>query len=122
MANMDMAKRWLADHEQNPLRPDARHYISRLIKRLMLDFSKDMILILDEAIGGRYSIWSVVSFGLMLAIGPDRVQAMLAGGHAVDQHILSVSNHQNAPLNMALMRFWNTSILGYQAESLCPYD
>ncbi|MEC8728193.1 MAG: glucose-6-phosphate isomerase [Pseudomonadota bacterium] len=121
MANMDMAKRWLADHEQNPS-GRMLAITSMPDKAVDAGFEKDMILILDEAIGGRYSIWSVVSFGLMLAIGPTGFRAMLAGGHAVDQHILSVSNHQNAPLNIALMRFWNTSILGYQAESLCPYD
>ena len=91
-------------------------------KAMDAGFDKDMILRFDEAIGGRYSIWSVVGFGLMLAIGPSGFRAMLAGGHAVDEHILSVPNHQNTPLNMALMRYWNTTMLGHTTESLCPYD
>jgi glucose-6-phosphate isomerase len=91
-------------------------------KAMDAGFDKDMILRFDEAIGGRYSIWSVVGFGLMLAIGPSGFRAMLAGGHAVDEHILSVPNHQNAPLNMALMRYWNTTMLSHTTESLCPYD
>jgi glucose-6-phosphate isomerase len=121
MANMHMAKRWFADHEQNA--SDRMLAITAMPDKAMdAGFDKDMILRFDEAIGGRYSIWSVVGFGLMLAIGPSGFRAMLAGGHAVDEHILSVPNHQNAPLNMALMRYWNTTMLGHTTESLCPYD
>lgn len=121
MANMHMAKRWFADHEQNA--SDRMLAITSMPDKAMdAGFDKDMILRFDAAIGGRYSIWSVVGFGLMLAIGPSGFRAMLAGGHAVDEHILSVPNHQNAPLNMALMRYWNTTMLGHTTESLCPYD
>lgn len=121
MANMNMVKRWFADHEVS-IRDRFIAITAKPKKAIDAGFDKDMILIFDEAIGGRYSVWSVVSFGVMLAIGASGFRAMLAGGHAVDQHILSVSNHQNAPLNMALMRYWNTTILGRSAESLCAYD
>ena len=120
-ANMTMAKRWFRDHDV-AIAERMIAITAKPKKALDAGFDKDKILIFDEAIGGRYSLWSVVGFGLMMAIGDAGFRAMLAGGHAVDQHILSAQDFQNTALDMALMRYWNTTILGYSAEALCPYD
>jgi glucose-6-phosphate isomerase len=121
LANMAMAMRWFADADID--------YSDRVLaitanpkQAKDMGFGDDNILPFDQGIGGRYSIWSVVGFGLMLAIGRSGFRAMLAGGHAVDEHVLSAPLYQNAPVNLALMRYWNVSVLGRQAESFCPYD
>ena len=121
LANMALAMHWFDDAEIDT--SDRVLAITANPKKAKeMGFSDDAILPFDQGIGGRYSIWSVVGFGLMLAIGRAGFRAMLAGGHAVDEHVLSAPLYQNAPVNLALMRYWNISVLGRQAEAFCPYD
>jgi len=121
LANMTMAMRWFDDADIDT--SDRVLAITANPKKAKeMGFVDDAILPFDQGIGGRYSIWSVVGFGLMLAIGRAGFRAMLAGGHAVDEHVLSAPLYQNAPVNLALMRYWNVSVLGRQAEAFCPYD
>lgn len=73
-------------------------------------------------VGGRYSLWSAIGLPIALALGVDRLDALLAGAAAMDEHFLNAPRHANAPLRMALAGVANCSVLGYGALALVPYD
>ena len=75
----------------------------------------------SDWVGGRYSLWSAIGLPVMLAIGPQGFDAMLAGAHAVDRHFLAEPWQRNAPLMMALLTLWNADALGSQTEAVIPY-
>lgn len=84
--------------------------------------------LVDEAIfpfsdwvGGRYSLWSAIGLPVMLAIGPEGFDAMLAGAHALDCHFAEMPWERNAPVMMALLSLWNADALGSQTEAVIPY-
>ena len=87
-------------------------------------FASDQCIVFDAGIGGRYSLWSAVGFGVMAAIGEAGFCGMLDGGAVIDQHVRDTKTtpDKNAPLALALMRFWNTSILQRPAEAILPYS
>lgn len=87
-------------------------------------FAPDQCLLFDEGIGGRYSLWSAVGFGIMAGVGEEAFCQMLDGGAVVDAYVRDTfaTPDKNAPLGMALMRFWNASILGRAGEAVLPYS
>ncbi|MCO5118290.1 MAG: glucose-6-phosphate isomerase [Burkholderiaceae bacterium] len=75
----------------------------------------------SDWVGGRYSLWSAIGLPVMLAIGPQGFDAMLAGAHAMDRHFDEAPWQRNAPLMMALLTLWNADALGSQTEAVIPY-
>ncbi|MFD2270809.1 glucose-6-phosphate isomerase [Undibacterium arcticum] len=71
--------------------------------------------------GGRYSLWSAIGLSIMLYVGADRFEEMLAGAHAMDLHFAQAPLEQNLPVLMALVGVWNINFLGQQALSIAPY-
>ena len=121
MANMHMAKRWFADHEQNA--SDRMLAITSMPDKAMdAGFDKDMILRFDAAIGGRYSIWSVVGFGLMLAIGPNAFRDFLRGAQSMDRHFCTAELSQNMPVMLALVGLWHHQVCGFATRAVLPYE
>ena len=73
-------------------------------------------------VGGRYSLWSAIGLPIALALGTDRLDSLLAGAAAMDDHFAHAPPDANAPLRMALAGAANCSVLGYGALALVPYD
>ena len=76
----------------------------------------------DDAIGGRFSVWSAVGFGALMAIGPESFQAFLDGAHAMDRHVQHTPLNRNLPLLLGCLRYWNRSVLGFPTQACVPYD
>lgn len=72
-------------------------------------------------VGGRYSMDSAVGFSLMVAIGPERFEEMLAGFHSMDEHLRSAPLEENLPVLLGLLSVWNTSFLGSPTVAVLPY-
>ena len=72
-------------------------------------------------VGGRYSVWSAVGLSVMLAIGPDRFRALLAGARAMDRHFIEAPMAENLPVIMALLAVWNHNLLGCGSQVIAPY-
>src|SRR6266508_335021 len=53
-------------------------------------------------VGGRYSYDSAIGLSLMVAIGPDRFDEMLAGFHTMDQHFRTAPFERNLPVLLGL--------------------
>ncbi|CAN5791600.1 glucose-6-phosphate isomerase [soil metagenome] len=73
-------------------------------------------------VGGRYSVWGAVGLPLMIAIGPERFEAFLAGAHAMDRHFREAPLASNMPVLLALVGIWHRNALGYPSRAVLPYD
>jgi glucose-6-phosphate isomerase len=73
-------------------------------------------------VGGRYSLWSAIGLSIALAAGWDSFQAMLDGGHAVDQHFRAAPPRENLPILMALTGIWHIDGLGLRTHCVLAYD
>jgi glucose-6-phosphate isomerase len=73
-------------------------------------------------VGGRYSFTSAIGLSLMVAIGPDRYDEMLAGFHAVDEHVRTTPLRENLPVLQGLLNVWYTDFFGAQTHAVLPYS
>jgi glucose-6-phosphate isomerase len=75
-----------------------------------------------EWVGGRYSLWSAVGLPIILCVGLEAFQELLAGAHGMDEHFRTAPAAANAPLLAALIGIWNTNFLGVTNHVVLPYD
>ncbi len=73
-------------------------------------------------VGGRYSLWSAIGLPILLSIGPDRFDELLAGARAVDEHLRRAPLHANVPVLMALVGVWYANFFGAETHAVLPYD
>ncbi|MCZ8184073.1 MAG: glucose-6-phosphate isomerase [Beijerinckiaceae bacterium] len=73
-------------------------------------------------VGGRYSIWSSIGLPLMIAIGPARFSAFLAGAEAMDRHFESAPLRHNLPALLGLIGVWHRRVWGHASRAIIPYD
>ncbi|WP_091500719.1 glucose-6-phosphate isomerase [Microbacterium sp. cf332] len=72
-------------------------------------------------VGGRYSVDSAIGLSLVIELGPDAFRDLLAGFHAVDEHVASTPLAQNVPVLMGLLNVWYANFLGAQTHAVLPY-
>ena len=72
-------------------------------------------------VGGRYSVGSAIGLSLVITVGPAAFRDLLAGFHAVDEHMASTPLAQNVPVLMGLLNVWYTNFLGSQSHAVLPY-
>jgi len=89
------------------------------VRELGLD--PDLALPMRDWVGGRYSLWSAVGFALMLAIGPDRFDELLAGAHTMDRHFADAPLAANMPVLLGLVSVLNGTLLGRRSQAVVPY-
>jgi glucose-6-phosphate isomerase len=73
-------------------------------------------------VGGRYSMWSAIGLSVMLAIGPERFRELLAGAHAMDEHVRTAPFERNLPVLLALLGIWYDDFFGAQTQAVLPYS
>ncbi len=73
-------------------------------------------------VGGRYSYDSAIGLSLMIAIGPEQFQQMLAGFHAMDEHFRTAPFERNLPVLLGLIGIWYNNFFGAQTVAVLPYD
>jgi glucose-6-phosphate isomerase len=73
-------------------------------------------------VGGRYSFDSAIGLSLMIAIGADQFSEMLAGFHAIDEHLRATPFATNVPVVLGLIDVWYASFLGAQSQAILPYS
>ncbi len=73
-------------------------------------------------VGGRYSLWSAIGLSIAIAVGMDRFEEILAGGHAMDEHFRTAPLDKNLPATLALLGIWYGNVLGADVQAILPYD
>ncbi|WP_062079264.1 glucose-6-phosphate isomerase [Demequina globuliformis] len=72
-------------------------------------------------VGGRYSVDSAIGLSLAISLGPDVFGDLLAGFHAVDEHVSQTPIERNVPVLMGLLNVWYVNFLGAQSHAVLPY-
>jgi glucose-6-phosphate isomerase len=123
MTNAATAKDWLLE-QLGPEVDVARHFValstnSEAVAAFGID-GQNMFEFWDW-VGGRYSVDSAIGLSVMIAIGPDHFDEMLAGFLAIDEHVAHAPLAQNGPVLAALVGVWNRNFLGYDTLAVLPY-
>ncbi|NJS14016.1 MAG: glucose-6-phosphate isomerase [Sphingopyxis sp.] len=80
------------------------------------------VLPFNEAVGGRYSLWSSIGFPAALALGWDAFEEMLEGAAEMDRHVRLSNGADNVALVAAFADQLYTNRLGCQTRALFAYD
>ena len=73
------------------------------------------------SVGGRFSLWSAASLACMIEIGADNFEAILRGAAEMDNHVRSTPLAENVAMRLALLDYWNASILGQEMRVVLAY-
>jgi glucose-6-phosphate isomerase len=73
-------------------------------------------------VGGRYSLWSAIGLPIALAVGFERFEELLAGGHAMDEHFRTAPLERNMPVILGLLGIWYRDFVGACSHAVLPYD
>ena len=121
LANAVLAKGWL---QQSGVAADAAMVAVTAFPERAVAWGVDAARIFDfdQAVGGRYSLWSAVGLSVMIAIGSPAFAQLLDGAHAMDSHFETAPMAGNIPVIMGLLRLWHRSYLGRMAYGVMPYD
>ncbi|MDO9456775.1 glucose-6-phosphate isomerase [Nocardioides sp.] len=127
LTNARLCKAWLLDglSGSDESAAVAKHFVA---VSTALDKVADFGIDPDNAfgfwdwVGGRYSVDSAIGTSLVVAIGPERFAELLAGMHAVDEHLRTTDLAANVPVLMGLLNVWYTDFLGSQTHAVLPYS
>jgi glucose-6-phosphate isomerase len=124
MMNARSARGWLlaAASDEKHL---ARHFVAistndREVRNFGIDPAN--MFVFWDWVGGRYSLWSSIGLPIAIAIGFDRFEELLAGGHAMDEHFRTAPVEANIPMVLGLLGNWNTDFLDADSHAVLPYD
>ena len=123
LENAKLAKNWLKkqSNRKNVMKNfiAVTHNFEEAIK-----FGVDERLIIDvwDSVGGRYSLWTGVSIGLIISIGFKNFSKFLDGAAEGDKHFYSKKYTKNIPVIMALLSFYYSRFFGSQSHLILPYD
>jgi glucose-6-phosphate isomerase len=77
---------------------------------------------MDEAVGGRYSVWSSVGLSLQIALGEKAWSRFLAGGAEMDKHFRETPLDKNTPARLAMMDVFLHTALGITSRTVLAYS
>jgi glucose-6-phosphate isomerase len=124
LMNAHSARAWLVDRAKDE-GAVAKHFVAvstatEEVKKFGID-PANMFEFWDW-VGGRYSLWSAIGLPIACAIGMDRFEEMLAGGHAMDEHFRTAPFDRSAPVILGLLGVWYSNFFGAQTHAILPYD
>ena len=124
LANAHSARQWFLDSGASEV-DVAKHFVAVSTNGTAVGefgIDTDNMFGFWDWVGGRYSLWSAIGLPLMLAIGPDRFERFLEGGHAMDSHVRSAPLEKSLPVTLALLTVWHSDFRGSDSHLIAPYD
>lgn len=90
----------------------------------MLDFglNEENILEFPLEVGGRFSIFSPISFASVILYGEDFFERFLKGARSADEHFFGEEWGQNIPFIMGSLSWWYTRFFDLRGICLLPYS
>ncbi|MGY1823536.1 glucose-6-phosphate isomerase [Geodermatophilus sp. SYSU D00079] len=125
LTNATVARSWLLDGLGGDETAVAKHFVAvstntEAVREFGID-PQNMFEFWDW-VGGRYSFTSAIGLSLMVAIGPDAYDEMLAGFHTIDEHFRTAPFEANLPVLQGLLNVWYTDFFGAQTHAVLPYS
>ena len=80
------------------------------------------VLPFNEAVGGRYSLWSSIGFPAALALGWGAFEELLEGAAEMDRHFRLAPLAENAPVLAAFVDLLYTQTRGCATRAVFAYD
>ncbi len=123
LTNATTAREWLVDSLGDEA--VAKHFVAVSTNaELVADFGIDTDNMFGfwDWVGGRYSFTSAIGLSLMVAIGPDGFEDMLAGFREVDEHFRTAPFEENLPVLMGLLGVWYGNFFGADTHAVLPYS
>ncbi len=124
LTNANTARQWFLD--QGASAADiARHFVAvstNAEKVAAFGIDLDNMFGFWDWVGGRYSLWSAVGLPIMLAVGPDAFDELLAGAHDMDEHFRTAPWQENLPVMLGLLGIWYINGLRAGTQLVSPYD
>ncbi|MFU8880881.1 MAG: glucose-6-phosphate isomerase [Rhodobacterales bacterium] len=121
MTNAITARNWLAQRVSDP-GAQCVALSSATQKAVEFGIAAERVFGFEDWVGGRYSMWGPIGLSLMIAIGAERFDDMLAGAAAMDAHFRAAPMGENLPVLLALSGVWHRQICGYASRAVLPYD
>ncbi|RKP52602.1 glucose-6-phosphate isomerase [Trinickia fusca] len=124
MTNARSLRDWLVQQgcPENAL---AKHFVgvsANPAEVVKFGIAQENVFEMWDWVGGRYSLWSAVGLSIMLAVGPEHFDALLAGAHDMDQHFRSAPLERNLPVLMGLIGIWYRNFFDSQSYLVAPYS
>lgn len=124
LLNANVLRDWIARSYDGDERAATRHFLAVSANTAEAEkwgVPTPHVYPMWDFVGGRFSLWSAVGLSLALAIGMEHFRAMLAGAARMDDHFRSAPWHENLPVVMSLVEFWNRNGIGTTSRAVVPY-
>lgn len=111
-------------HAAFPGQPIFQHFYAVTANQncaLEKNFLLNHIFKIGNWVGGRYSIWSAVSFSVILTFGMENFKRFLHGAHQMDLHFQKQPLQKNIPMIMALLSIWYHHFFDSHTQAIIPY-
>jgi glucose-6-phosphate isomerase len=125
LKNATVARDWLLRGMDGDEAAVAKHFVAVSTNtEAVREFGIDPTNMFEfwDWVGGRYSMTSAIGLSLMVAIGPQAYDEMLAGFHAVDEHFRTAPLESNVPVLLGLLNIWYRDFFGAQTHAVLPYS
>ena len=124
MTNAASARAWLVENLRDE-RAVAKHFaaVSTNVQATSaFGIAPERVFEFWDWVGGRYSLWSAIGLSIAIALGMDRFEDLLAGGHAMDEHFRTAPLEANMPVILALLGIWQINFHDRGSHAVLPYD
>ncbi|HKT98164.1 MAG TPA: glucose-6-phosphate isomerase [Paraburkholderia sp.] len=124
MTNARSMRDWFVKHgcPENAL---AKHFVgvsANPAEVVKFGIAKENVFEMWDWVGGRYSLWSAVGLSIMIAIGPQQFDELLAGAHDMDEHFRTAPLEKNLPVLLGMIGIWYRNFFGSQSYLVAPYS
>jgi len=124
MTNGHSARTWFLDKAKDEAHI-AKHFVALSTNTKAVNaFGIDPANMFEfwDWVGGRYSLWSAIGLSIALYVGMDNFEALLDGGHEMDNHFRTAPLEQNLPVIMAMLGIWYNNFFNAETHAILPYD
>ncbi|WP_322051231.1 glucose-6-phosphate isomerase [Paraburkholderia bannensis] len=124
MTNARSMRDWFVQHGC-PEDALAKHFVgvsANPAEVVKFGIAKENVFEMWDWVGGRYSLWSAVGLSIMIAIGPQQFDELLAGAHDMDEHFRTAPLEKNLPVLLGMIGIWYRNFFGSQSYLVAPYS
>ncbi|WP_233849737.1 glucose-6-phosphate isomerase [Paraburkholderia sp. HD33-4] len=103
----------------------AKHFVgvsANTAEVVKFGIAKENVFSMWDWVGGRYSLWSAVGLSIMIAVGPQQFDELLAGANEMDQHFRTAPLDKNLPVLLGMIGIWYRNFFGSQSYLVAPYS